>query len=147
MTTTTILITLILIATSQYLLLRKNIIFLVVPCVFTLWLTTDVLIASRWLFLFSENFNCVCIWRCDDLGESNGSRTCNIFSFLLDWNAHLERYILLKTPLELVQWFQGYDQLKILRTMEIVEIHLELLAISHNQYCQLPTDPARSQHI
>ncbi len=28
------------------------------------------------------------------------------------WSAHLEMYILLKTPLESVQWFQGYEQLK-----------------------------------
>ncbi len=33
------------------------------------------------------------------------------FSFLFDWSAHLERYNLLKTSLESVQWFQGYEQL------------------------------------
>ncbi len=34
------------------------------------------------------------------------------FSFLFDWNAHLKRYTILKTPLESVQWFQGYEHLK-----------------------------------
>ncbi len=47
-----------------------------------------------------------------DLLKSVGTRTCDIFSFLFDWSAHLEKYILLKTPLELVQWFQGNEQLK-----------------------------------
>ena len=37
-----------------------------------------------------------------DLRKSVGTRTCDIFSFLFDWNAHLERYILLKNPFELV---------------------------------------------
>ncbi len=37
---------------------------------------------------------------------------CDIFSFLFDWSAHLKKYILLKTPLESVQWCQGYEQLK-----------------------------------
>ncbi len=53
-----------------------------------------------------------------DLGESVGSRTRDIFSFLFDWSNRLEMYILLKTPLESVQWFPCYEQLKILRTME-----------------------------
>ncbi len=47
-----------------------------------------------------------------DLGKSVWSRTCDIFNFLFDWNAHLERYILLKTPPESDQWFQSYEQLK-----------------------------------
>ncbi len=47
-----------------------------------------------------------------DLRESVWSWTYDIFSFLFDWNAHLERYILLKTPPESDQWFQSYEQLK-----------------------------------
>ncbi len=47
-----------------------------------------------------------------DLAESVGTRTCDIYSFLFDWIAHLERYILLKTSLKTFQWFQGYEQLK-----------------------------------
>ncbi len=35
-----------------------------------------------------------------DLGKSVGTRTCDIFSFLFNWSAHLERYLLLKTPPE-----------------------------------------------
>ena len=47
-----------------------------------------------------------------NLGISVRSQTCDIFSFLFNWSAHLERYILLKTPPELDQWFQSYEQLK-----------------------------------
>ncbi len=47
-----------------------------------------------------------------NLGKSVWSQTCDIFSFLWDWIAHLERYILLKTPPELDQWFHSYEQLK-----------------------------------
>ena len=79
-----------------------------------------------------------------DLGESVRCCTCDIFSFLFDWHAHLERYILLKTPLESVQWFQGYEQLKGFQNNRNSFL---FLAISHNQCCRLPTDPARSQHI
>ena len=46
-----------------------------------------------------------------NLGKSVWSRTCDIFSVLFDWSAHLERYILLKTPPELDQRFQSYQQL------------------------------------
>ncbi len=34
-----------------------------------------------------------------DLKKSVQSQTCNIFSFLFDWHAHLERYILVKNPI------------------------------------------------
>ena len=40
------------------------------------------------------------------------NKTCDIFNFLLDWSAHLERYILLKTPPQSDQWFQSYNLLK-----------------------------------
>ncbi len=81
-----------------------------------------------------------------DLGKSVGTQTCDIFSFLFDWSAHLQRYILLKTPPESDQWFQGYEQLKILRTIENNRNSFPLV-VYQNQYCRLPTDPARSQHI
>ena len=42
-----------------------------------------------------------------NLGKSVETRTCDISSFLFDG-----RYILQKTSLESVQWFQGYEQLK-----------------------------------
>ena len=74
------------------------------------------------------------------------THTCDIFSFLLDWSAHLERYILLKTPLESVQWFQ-MSNWRVLRTIENNRNSFLFLATSHNQCCRLPTDPARSQHI
>ena len=41
-----------------------------------------------------------------------GTHTCDIFSFLYDWSAHLERYIFLKTPLESVQFQRGGVSLK-----------------------------------
>ena len=46
-----------------------------------------------------------------DLGKSVWSLICDIFSFQFDCSAHLERYILLKTPPESDQWFQGYEHL------------------------------------
>ncbi len=99
---------------------------------------------NLWLYtLVSSVLTNNIIW-CN-LGESVGTRTCDIFSFLFDWSAHLEKYILLKSPLELVQWFQGYEQLKVLRTIENNRYSFLFLAISHNQCCRLLTDPARSQ--
>ena len=74
-----------------------------------------------------------------DLRESVGSSTCDIFSFPFDWNPHYERYILLKTPLELVEWLQGYEQLKGLRTIENNRNAFLFLAVSHTQCCQLPS--------
>ncbi len=47
-----------------------------------------------------------------NLGKSVWSWTCDIVRLVFDWIAHLERYILLKTPLESDQWFQSYEQLK-----------------------------------
>ncbi len=47
-----------------------------------------------------------------DPGKSVWNRICDIFSFLFDWCVHLERYILLKTPPESVQWYQSYEHLK-----------------------------------
>ena len=44
--------------------------------------------------------------------KSVGTRTCDIFSFLFGGTGDLKRHILLKTPIESVQWFQGYEQLK-----------------------------------
>ena len=47
-----------------------------------------------------------------NLENSVWSWTCDIFSFLVHCSAHLERYILLKTPHESDHWFQSYEQLK-----------------------------------
>ena len=79
-----------------------------------------------------------------DLGKSVGTRTCNIFSFLFEWSAHLERYILLKTPPELVQWFQINEQLKDSQNRKRKEFFFIVL---HNQCSHLATDSARSQRI
>ena len=54
--------------------------------------------------------NLFLLYLCWDLVESVESGTCDIFSFLFDWSAHMERYILFKTPPELDQWFQSYEQ-------------------------------------
>ncbi len=89
-----------------------------------------------------------------DLGKSVGSRTCDIFSFLFGWSAHLvgssaqlERYLLLKTPPQLDQWCQSYEQLKGSQNNRKQKKYLFFfMAISHNQCSRLPTDPARSQH-
>ncbi len=99
------------------------------------WVTyTNIVSDDYWLYVMRSR-------------ESVGSRTCDIFSFLFHWSDHLETHILLKTPLDSVQWFQGYEQLKSLRTIENNRNPYLLLAISRNQYGRLPTDPARSQHI
>ncbi len=82
-----------------------------------------------------------------DLGESVGSRTCDIISSLFDWSPHLEMYILLKTLPESDQWFQSYSNWKVLRTIENKRNGFLFLAISHNQCSWLLTDPAWSQHI
>ena len=88
-------------------------------------------------------FNTLYMW-CN-LGNSVWSLTYDIFSFLLDWSAHLERYInfLLKTIPESDQWFQSYEQLKDCQNKRNSFL---FLAISHNQRSRLPTDSARSQH-
>ena len=65
----------------------------------------------RWkLYLSCLNILQCYMW-CD-LGKSVGSYTCDIFRFLIDWSAHLERYILQKTPIASIQWFRGYEILK-----------------------------------
>ena len=66
-----------------------------------------LLIAHLILILYTIRHDMWC-----DLGESVKSWTCDISSFVFDWRANLERYILLKTPLESVQWFQGYEQIE-----------------------------------
>ncbi len=48
-----------------------------------------------------------------DLAGSVRICTCAIFSFLFDWKAHLERYIMLKTPLQ-----SSGSKVMILRTIE-----------------------------
>ncbi len=69
-----------------------------------------------------------------NLGKSVWSRTGDIFSFLFDSSAHLERYILLETPPESDQWFQSYEQLKDCQNNKKHKRNLfPFLAISHNQ--------------
>ena len=75
-----------------------------------------------------------------NLGESVGSRTRDIFSFLFDCNAHLEKYILLKSSLESVQWSQGYEQMKILRTIEICFFLWLYLTINAADFWLIPLD-------
>ncbi len=68
------------------------------------------------------------------------------FSFLLDWNAHLERYIFcLKPHFNRSSGSKVMSNWRILRTIENNRDSLLFLAISHHQCCRLPTDPARSQ--
>ena len=66
------------------------------------------------------------------------------FSVFYDWSAHLEKYILLKTPPQLNRWFQSYEQLK---DCQQNKKNHSFLATSHNQCSRLLTDSARAQHI
>ncbi len=93
--------------------------------------------------------NCYYVMRSSGLERSVGTRTYDIFCFLFDWSAHLERYILLKTPLESVQWFQGYEQLKCSQNnrKQLYKFIPFLDILFQYQCCRLATDPARSQHI
>ncbi len=65
-----------------------------------------------------------------DLGESVGSRTCDIISFLFDWSPHQERYILLKISPESDEWFQSYSNWKIIKTIENKRNAFLFLAVS-----------------
>ncbi len=80
-----------------------------------------------------------------DLGESVRSCKCDIFC-LIDvlirrgtfcWKPHLNRS----------SGSEVMSNWKILRTIENNRNSFLFLAISHNQWCRLPADPARSQHI
>ncbi len=86
---------------------------------------------------------------CDDLAVAGsvGTRTCNIFSFLFDWSDHLERYICWKPHLNRFSGSKVMSNWRVLRTIENNRNSFLFLAISHNQCCRLPTDPARSQQI
>ena len=57
----------------------------------------------------------------------------NIFSFLFDWSAHWERYILLKTPLNLTSGSKVMSNWRILKTIEHERNSFHFLAISRNQ--------------
>ncbi len=76
-------------------------------------------------------------------GISRNSRVTFSVFYSIEVLTLIERYILLKTQLESVQWFQGYEQL---RGSQNNRNSFLFLAISHNQCCRPPTDPARLQH-
>ena len=74
--------------------------------------------------------------RCN-LGKSVWNWTCDIFSFLFDWSAYFEKYILLKTLSELDQWFQSMCNWRLLRTIQNKRNSFHFLAMSHNQCFRL----------
>ncbi len=78
-----------------------------------------------------------------DLRKSFWIRKCDIFSFLFNWSAHLERYMLLKTPPESDQWFQSYEQLEDSQNKAKGICSDFLCYISHNQCSLLLNDSAR----
>ena len=93
---------------------------------------------ASWFQLFIKGLFCdpimLSLWhmRCD-LGNQVWSWTLWHFQFVFDWNAHLEWYILLKTPPEFDQWFQSYEQVKDSQNnKKQKEIH-SFFWISHNQ--------------
>ena len=47
-----------------------------------------------------------------DQAKSVWSRSNSVFIFLTNWMHHFYSYILKKTPLKLVNWFQRYEQVK-----------------------------------
>ena len=74
------------------------------------------------LFIGSEWLTSTYVMR-----SSGISRTCGIFSFLLDWSPHVERYVYFAAnPAWLDQWFQSYSNWKILRTIENKFIEFEM---------------------
>ena len=96
-----------------------------------------VLIHSRCtIIMYTRDLNMWC-----DIGKSVWSRTCNIFSFLLDWNAHQEKYILLKTPNSGSKLQRLKDSLNNRKRKKYIPFSG---CISQSM---LPTDSARSQHI
>ncbi len=93
-------------------------------------------------FMWSE----FCMW-CD-LGESVGSRTCDIFSFLFDWEVLIRSGTFCwKRPLNRSSGSKVMSNWRILGTIENNRNAFLFLAISDNQWCRLQTDPNRSQHL
>ncbi len=79
-----------------------------------------------------------------DLGESVGSRICNIFNFSIWLKSSLGEIHFAESPNRTIQ---SYSNWKILRTIENKRNAFLFLAVSHNQCCRLSTDPTRLQHI
>ncbi len=74
-------------------------------------------LASKSCFMFQvcleENFTETLIYVIQSRGISQSEVEHVTFSVIyFNWIAHLKRYILLKTPSELDQWFQSCEQLK-----------------------------------
>ena len=85
-----------------------------------------------------------------DLEKSVGTRICDIFSFLIDWSAHLEirGAFCWKTHLNRSISSKVMSNWMILRTIEKNRRNsFPFLAIYDNQYCRLPTGSNRSQQI
>ncbi len=86
-----------------------------------------------------------------DLAGSVGTRTCDFFSFLFDWSAHLERYILLKTYLNRSSGPKAMSNWRVLRTIEnnrhsfvffwlyltINTADFRLIPLGHNTYLEI----------
>ena len=82
-----------------------------------------------------------------DQAKSVWSRSNSVFIFLTNCTHHFHSYILPKNPLKLVSWFQKYVQLKDAKSNGKRRHFLLCLALSLNQYFQLPSDFAWSHHI
>ena len=78
-----------------------------------------------------------------DLGKSEIERV----TFSFDWSAHLERYILLKTPSELDKWFQSYEQLKGSQNKGKQKKSIPFSGCISQSMQMTSTDPARLQHM
>ena len=59
----------------------------------------------------ADNHNCMCHMWCDQ-AKSVWSRSNSVFIFPTNCMFHFYSYILQKTPLKLINWFQRYEQLK-----------------------------------
>ena len=80
-----------------------------------------------------------------DQAKSVWSRSNSVFIFLTIRMHHFHSYILQKTPLKLVNWFQRYEQLKDATNNR--KQNTFCLVLSSNQYFRLPIDFAWSHHI
>ena len=82
-----------------------------------------------------------------DLGVLEVKHVAFSVFYLIEVLIRLGEVHFAENPTESDQWFQSYSNCKILNTIENKRNVFLFLAVSHNQFSWLLTDPTRSQHI